>query len=117
MTTPIYVLGGYQTDFARNWTREGDELFDLFSHTVESGMASTRLEPGDIDAAHIGNFTAELFCGQGHLGGFFAAVHPQFAGIPAARHEGCLCLWELGRIGGKRGHRGKSLWIDRGGRH
>jgi hypothetical protein len=22
-TAPVSVLGGYQTDFARNWTREG----------------------------------------------------------------------------------------------
>ena len=26
---PVYVLGGYQTDFARTWAREGRTLADL----------------------------------------------------------------------------------------
>ena len=26
MATPIYVLGGYQTDFARNWTKENKHI-------------------------------------------------------------------------------------------
>jgi acetyl-CoA C-acetyltransferase len=35
----------------------------------------------------VGNFTAELFSRQGHLGGFFASLHPAFDGLPTARHE------------------------------
>ena len=83
----VYVLGGYQTDFARNWAREGEDIFGLFKATLEGGLAETGLEPHQIDAAHVGNFTAELFCNQGHLGGFFAAVDPAFDGMPASRHE------------------------------
>ena len=45
------------------------------------------LEPKDIDVAHVGNFTAELFCNQGHLGGFFVSSHPDFFGLPSSRHE------------------------------
>ncbi|MCS6947480.1 MAG: acetyl-CoA acetyltransferase, partial [Steroidobacteraceae bacterium] len=41
----------------------------------------------EVDVAHIGNFAAELFCGQGHLGGLFAQAHPAFAALPASRHE------------------------------
>jgi acetyl-CoA C-acetyltransferase len=87
MAEPVYLLGGYQTDFAVNWVRNGIELFDGFRDTVLAGLAAAQLDPTDIEAAHVGNFTAELFCGQGHLGGFFAATHPAFAGLPAARHE------------------------------
>lgn len=83
----VYILGGRQTDFARNWTRQNEDLFGLFKDTLEKGLADTGLEPPDIDAAHVGNFTAELFCNQGHLGGFFAAVDPRFDGMPASRHE------------------------------
>ncbi len=87
MTRRVYVLGGYQTDFAANWARNGDELFDAFAHTVRTGVDTAGIEPEEIDVAHVGNFAAELFCKQGHLGGFFAALHPAFSGKPASRHE------------------------------
>ena len=87
MSDRVYILGGYQTDFSENWARNGRELFDGFSDTVHNAIDSVGLKPEDIDVAHIGNFAAELFCKQGHLGGFFAALHPAFSGIPASRHE------------------------------
>lgn len=98
MTTRIYVLGGHQTDFARNWARDGLELFDLFSNTVDAGLDAVSLDPSSIETAHVGNFTAELFCGQGHLGGFFAACRPEFAGVPAARHEGACASGSLAML-------------------
>jgi acetyl-CoA C-acetyltransferase len=87
MAQRVYVLGGYQTDFSDNWARKGVELFDGFGQTVNAALAATGLEPAQIDVAHVGNFAGELFCRQGHLGGFFAALHPEFAGKPASRHE------------------------------
>ena len=87
MTQRVYILGGYQTDFSQNWARNGAEIFDVFGHTVHAAVDTVGLEPEEIDVAHIGNFAAELFCRQGHLGGFFAALHPAFSGLPAARHE------------------------------
>jgi acetyl-CoA C-acetyltransferase len=87
MSHPVYVLGGWQSDFSANWARNGQELFDAFQTTVHAGLDSAALEPGAVEVAHVGNFAAEIFCGQGHLGGFFAASDPQFAGIPASRHE------------------------------
>lgn len=87
MPERVYLLGGYQTDFSRNWARDGLELFDGFRDTVGTAFDAVALDPEDIDVAHIGNFAAELFCHQGHLGGFFAALHPAFSGLPASRHE------------------------------
>ncbi len=87
MTERVYILGGYQTDFSQNWARNGLELFDGFRDTVKTAFGVVDIEPEDIDVAHIGNFAAELFCHQGHLGGFFAALHPAFSGVPASRHE------------------------------
>jgi len=83
----VYILGGYQTDFSQNWARNGLEIFDGFQHTVQTAFDEIKLLPEEIEVAHIGNFAAELFCHQGHLGGFFAALHPTFSGIPASRHE------------------------------
>ena len=87
MVERVYILGGYQTDFAQNWARDGVELFDGFASTVKLAFDAVDLEPEAVDVAHVGNFAAELFCQQGHLGGFFAALHPAFSGVPASRHE------------------------------
>jgi acetyl-CoA C-acetyltransferase len=95
MTGPVFLLGGLQTDFARNWAREGLEIGDLMRETVLGGLEQARLEAEDVEVAHVGNFVAELFCNQGHLGGFFAAAHPALAGVPAARHEGACASGSL----------------------
>jgi acetyl-CoA C-acetyltransferase len=49
----------------------------------------------DVEVGHVGNFVAELFCNQGHLGGVFAAAHPDLAGVPAGRHEGACASGSL----------------------
>jgi acetyl-CoA C-acetyltransferase len=87
MGGPVFVLGGYQTDFARNWAREGVEIFDSMKEAALGALETAGVEAGEIDTAHVGNFTAELFCRQGHLGGLLAAVTPEFAGLPCGRHE------------------------------
>ena len=87
MSTPVYVLGGYQTDFARNWNNEGKDFSDAFGETVSGTLDAASLDASDIDVAHVGNFAAELYCNQGHLGGFFAELDPAFDGVPASRHE------------------------------
>ncbi len=87
MAERVYILGGYQTDFSQNWARNGIEIFDAFGGTVRSAIEAVDLQPEEIEVAHVGNFAAELFCRQGHLGGFFAALHPAFSGLPASRHE------------------------------
>lgn len=98
MTERVYLLGGLQTDFARNWQREGRELFDVFRDTLLEALETTALKPSEIEVAHVGNFTAELFCGQGHLGGFVAATHPDLAGVPAGRHEGACASGSLAAL-------------------
>jgi acetyl-CoA C-acetyltransferase len=95
LTGQVFVLGGLQTDFARNWSREGLEIADAMRATVLGGLEQVRLEPSEVEVAHVGNFAAELFCNQGHLGGLFAAAHPQLAGVPAARHEGACASGSL----------------------
>ncbi len=87
MAPAVYIIGGYQTDFARNWLKEGNDLFDLLSEAVLGGLEATELEPEEIEVAHVGNFAAELYVRQAHLGGFFAEIDPRFSGVPASRHE------------------------------
>jgi acetyl-CoA C-acetyltransferase len=83
----VYILGGWQSDFSANWARQGIDFAGAFSQVVGEGLASVDLEPKDIDSGHGGNFVGELFAGQGLLGGFFGLVHPDFDGLPTARHE------------------------------
>ena len=88
MASPkVYVLGGYQTDFSRNWNKENKHLMALYRESVEGAMEEVKIAPEEIEVAHVGNFAAELYCRQGHLGAFFVDVHPSFSGIPTARHE------------------------------
>jgi acetyl-CoA C-acetyltransferase len=84
---PVYVLGGYQTDFARNWNKEGKHIVALMREAVVGALETTRLDPGEIDVAHVGNFAAELYCMQGHLGAFVLEADPALSGIPTSRHE------------------------------
>src|SRR5271170_3152588 len=83
----VYLLGGWQSDFQANWAREGKEIADAFADAVLNGLERVGLAPRDIECGHVGNFVGDLFAGQGLLGGFFGLVHPEFNGLPTARHE------------------------------
>jgi len=83
----IYILGGDQTDFSRNWGRENLSIFDLFSSTVQKGLQTCELEPEEIAVGHVGNFVGDLFTGQAMLGGFFGHIDPALTYLPASRHE------------------------------
>jgi acetyl-CoA C-acetyltransferase len=86
-STDIYILGGSQTDFARNWHREGLDIFDMFSESLQEAVVNADIDPGQIEVGHVGNFVGELFSGQGLLGGFFGQVFPELATLPTSRHE------------------------------
>lgn len=87
MTKPVYILGGYQTDFARNWTKEGKHIAAMIREAVVGALDETSVEAREIEVGHVGNFAAELYARQGHLGAFLVDVDPAFAGLPTARHE------------------------------
>lgn len=84
---PVHLLGGFQTDFARNFTREGKTLADLIRETVQGALASTGVSAEEVEVGHVGNFAAEIFSGQGHLGGLLVEADPAFRGLPTSRHE------------------------------
>ena len=57
MTKKIYILGGTQTDFSKNWSRANKSLFDLFSETVLTSLEEANLEAKDIEVGHVGNLS------------------------------------------------------------
>jgi acetyl-CoA C-acetyltransferase len=81
------VLGGYQTDFARNWTKENKHFSALMREGVVGALEHCDIAPEEVQSAHVGNFAAELYCMQGHLGAFFTEADPKFSGLPTSRHE------------------------------
>ncbi|MHC4265697.1 MAG: acetyl-CoA acetyltransferase [Planctomycetota bacterium] len=83
----VFILGGYQTDFARNWSRENKNLIAMMREAYQGSLETTSIQPNDIDAAFVGNFASELFCMQAHLGAFFIDFDPCFSGLPTARFE------------------------------
>ncbi|MFV9635228.1 acetyl-CoA acetyltransferase [Mycobacterium neumannii] len=83
----VWILGGYQSDFARNLTREGRDFADLSSEVVESTLAVAKVDARDVEVVHVGNAFGELFAFQGHLGAMPASVHDGLWGKPATRHE------------------------------
>jgi acetyl-CoA C-acetyltransferase len=83
----VYILGGWQSDFSQVWSRQGMDIAQAFAEGINQGLAATDLDAAEVETGHVGNFTAELFAGQGQLGGFFGLVDPVFDGMPAARHE------------------------------
>jgi acetyl-CoA C-acetyltransferase len=83
----IGILGGYQTDFARNWTKEGADITAMFAEVVAGTLEAAGKDASDIGVIHVGNAFGQLFTGQGHLGAMPATVEPALAGKPASRHE------------------------------
>ena len=95
MSEKVYVLGGAQTDFSRNWTKEGKSFVALLKEVMNDGLEDTQISKSEIEklnkenkvAAFIGNFIAEQYVDQGHLGAFLTEVDPVFNGVPCSRHE------------------------------
>lgn len=91
----VHILGGAQTDFERNWTKEGKGMIAILSEVVSDGLANAGISFDDIRAlnrenrvaAFVGNFIAEKYVEQGHLGGFLTEIDPSFYGVPSARYE------------------------------
>lgn len=91
----VYVLGGSQTDFTRNFKKEGKGVVALLKEVVFDAMKDTGLTKEEIIelnkknkvAIFIGNFGAEYYINQGHLGPLMTEVDSCFYGVPSARYE------------------------------
>src|SRR3984893_3617729 len=87
MDTDVWILGGYQSDFARNLTKEGLALPDLPREIVDATLAAAEIDAAAIDVVHVANAFGEMFAEQGHLGAMPATVCDGLWDIPASRHE------------------------------
>lgn len=91
----VYIIGGAQTDFERNWKKEGKGMVALLKEAVADGLENADLSYDDVKnlnannriACFVGNFIAEKYVDQGHLGSFLTEVNEAFYGVPSARYE------------------------------
>jgi len=95
MTSPVFILGGHQTDFAKAWSRHGEDLSDITRETTLGTLAASELAPTAIESIHVGNAFGELQRQQAHLGAMVAQVVPELWGVPAMRHEGACASSSL----------------------
>ncbi|MDT5301487.1 MAG: acetyl-CoA C-acetyltransferase, partial [Mycobacterium sp.] len=70
----VWILGGYQSDFSRNLTREGVDFAGLTSEVVTATLQAAKIDAADIGVVHVGNAFGEMFAAQGHLGAMPASV-------------------------------------------
>ncbi len=89
MDTDVWILGGWQSDFVRNFTREGRDFADLTREIVDATLAAAKVNVADIAAGvvHVANAFGEMFAEQGHLGAMPATVCDGLWDTPASRHE------------------------------
>lgn len=91
----VYILGGSQTDFQRNWSKEGKNVIALLRENIFDALKNVNLTKEDVIelnkenriAIFVGNFIAENYINQGHLGALLTEVDPCFYGVPSGRFE------------------------------
>jgi acetyl-CoA C-acetyltransferase len=94
----ISILGGHQSDFARNVTREGETIADLVRDVVHATLDAAAIGPEQVETIHVGNAFGQRYTGQGHLGAMPATVIPELWGVPAMRHEGACASSSLATL-------------------
>lgn len=93
---PVVILGGYQTDFAKAWSRNGQDISDMVREATLGALEAAALDASEVQSIHVGNAFGELQRGQAHLGAMVAQMVPELWGVPAMRHEGACASSSLG---------------------
>ena len=91
----VYVLGGAQTDFERNWSREGKNPVAMLREVLSDGLADAGISYDDIASlsadgrvsAFVGSYLSELYNDQSNVGALLTEVNPAFSGVPSVRVE------------------------------
>ena len=96
MSEPVFILGGFQTDFARAWSRQGQDISDMTREATLGALEASSLDASAVESIHVGNAFGELQRQQAHLGAMVAQVVPELWGVPAMRHEGACASSSLG---------------------
>lgn len=83
----IWVVGGFQTDFARKIVAEGGSFESLTGEVIDGTLEAAGVTAKQVEVIHLGNAFGELFAKQAQLGAMPATVRPELWGTPSSRHE------------------------------
>jgi acetyl-CoA acyltransferase len=110
---PVYVLGGAHTPFIGKFhpdfiwkghpefgKRENPTIEQHLTRAVREALEHTRVPAEAIEKGVVGNFVAECFVNQGHLGAMAARIDPAFRGKPFHRVEGACASGGLAVLAG-----------------
>jgi acetyl-CoA acetyltransferase len=92
---PVYIIGGGRTDFKRNLKKEGKALRHLIIEAGKKALDDAKIDPGQIQAATVGNFNGGQFTKQLHLGAFVPEIDPKLHGIPTMHTEAACASGSL----------------------
>jgi acetyl-CoA C-acetyltransferase len=98
MARMTWILGGHQSDFARNFSKEGRSIGDLIAEVAEAALAGCGLGAEAVDTIHVGNAFGPLYTGQSHLAAMPASVVPGLWGKPAMAHEAACASGSLATL-------------------
>src|ERR1700712_5060214 len=96
----VWILGGYQSDFSRNLSREGLDFADLTAEVVDSTLQASKIDAADVGVVHVGNAFGEMFAAQGHLGAMPASVVDGLWDTPSSRHEAACASGSVAALPG-----------------
>ena len=69
----------------------------MMREAVLGALEATGVEPREVEVGHVGNFAAELYAMQGHLGAFLVEVDPAFSGLADQPPRGGVRLGDRSR--------------------
>src|SRR5262245_22109728 len=93
-----WILGGYQSDFARNLRKEGRAISDLVAEVIEGTLERSGVGHDAIETIHVANAFGQLYTGQGHLAAMPATVVPALWERPAMCHEAACASGSLAAL-------------------
>ena len=112
--TDTYILGALPDRLRAQLVARGARRWPtICADAAHGAMRDAGIEPGQVEVGHVGNFAAELYCGQGHLGGLLVEADPAFAGLPTSRHEAACASGSVAVLAAIGGHRGRAATTAR----
>ena len=60
MNKSVCILGGFQTDFSKVWSRNGEDISDMIREVTYGAMKCSGVDASQIQSVHVGHAFAEL---------------------------------------------------------
>ncbi|MCA9628462.1 MAG: acetyl-CoA acetyltransferase [Myxococcales bacterium] len=95
----VCILGGAQSDFARNLARAGEGIEALAREVIEGALVDAGIEPSAVESIHVGNAFGELLLPPAQTRSPPTTLFPELWGVPAVRHEAACASGSMAVLG------------------